>query len=263
VNQAAAAPGSIRGIASRWLRELGGEPTVILCGASALLVISHYQGATGYFRNVVGNRFDAHPAFVVLTYSWWFLCSFVLYLVLPLLLSYATRGSFTRRYGLGLGDWRAGLKVSALFLLVMLPAAWAASKWNVFHGQYPLAGPSAYTLNLGEGKSRVSLGLFALYELGYVLYFVGWEFFYRGWMLNGLLPKFGRAGALLIPIAPFAVMHVGKAEPEALGSIVAGLALGVLALRTRSFWYGFLVHACVAVWMDVLNAFPAVRQALQ
>jgi membrane protease YdiL (CAAX protease family) len=241
-----------------WLRELGSEPTVILCGASAFLVISHYQGGTGYFRNVVGNRFDNHPAFNVMSYWWWFASSFLLYLVMPLILAYATRGSFNRRYGFGLGDWRAGIKVSLLFLLVMLPAVWVVSKWKAFQGQYPLAGNSAFTLTLGPGKTETSLGLFAIYELGYVSYFVAWEFFFRGWMLNGLLPKFGRAGAILIPVAPFAVMHLGKAEPEALGSIVAGVALGVLALRTRSFWYGVLVHASVAVWMDLLSASPAL-----
>ena len=249
-------------LARTWLRELGDEPTVILCGASAFLVISHYQGSTGYFRNIVGNRLDNHPAFTVMSYGWWFFCSFLLYLLMPLLLSYATRGSFNRAYGLGLGDWRAGLKVSVLFLLVMLPAAWLASKWNVFKGQYPLAGTSAYTLSLGDGKTEVSLRLFLLYELGYVAYFVGWEFLFRGWMLNGLLPRFGRAGAILIPIAPFAVMHLGKAEPEALGSIVAGIALGVLALRTRSMWYGVFVHGAVAVWMDCLSASPALLPKL-
>jgi membrane protease YdiL (CAAX protease family) len=104
--------------------------------------------------------------------------------------------------------------------------------------------------------ATISWTLFLIYELGYFAYFVGWEFFFRGWMLNGLLPTFGRAGALLIPVAPFAVMHLGKAEVEALGSIVAGLALGLLALRTRSFWYGAAVHGIVAVFMDCL----AVRE---
>jgi len=106
------------------------------------------------------------------------------------------------------------------------------------------------------GKPYVSVKLFVLYEALYFLYFVGWEFLFRGWMLNGLLPTFGRAGALLIPMLPFAIMHLGKAELEALGSIVAGLALGVLALRTRSFWYGAALHGLIAVWMDVLSAWP-------
>ncbi|MBL8950131.1 MAG: CPBP family intramembrane metalloprotease [Myxococcaceae bacterium] len=249
-------------LARTWLRELADEPTVIMCGSSALLIVSHYQGGTGYFRNVVGNRFDGHPAYTVMSYWWWFGCALVLYLLMPLLLAYATRGSFTRKYGFGLGDWKAGMTVSLLFLVVMLPAAFIASKTKAFAGAYPLAGNSAYTLFLGNGKTETSLGLFAIYELGYVLYFVAWEFFYRGWMLNGLLPRFGRAGAILIPVAPFAIMHLGKAEPEALGSIIAGVALGVLALRTRSFWYGVFVHASVAVWMDVLSASPVLFPTL-
>jgi membrane protease YdiL (CAAX protease family) len=236
----------------RYARELGDEPTVIVCGASAVLVISHYQAATHYFGQLFPGRFQGHPAIHVLPYFWWFAASIVLYLVVPLALSFATRGSFTRKYGMGLGDVKAGLLLTALFLAVMLPVVYIASGTNAFKGQYPLAGQAAFTLHLPEGKTRVSLGLFALYELGYFLYFVAWEFLFRGWMLNGLLPRFGRAGALLIPIAPFAIMHLGKAELEALGSIAAGLALGVLALRTRSFWYGAFLHAIVAIWMDVL-----------
>jgi hypothetical protein len=32
------------------------------------------------------------------------------------------------------------------------------------------------------------------------------------------------------------------------------VALGVLALRTRSFWYGAVIHGTIAVWMDWLSA---------
>jgi hypothetical protein len=34
---------------------LGGEPTAILCGASAFLIVSHYQGSAGFFRTLFGN----------------------------------------------------------------------------------------------------------------------------------------------------------------------------------------------------------------
>jgi membrane protease YdiL (CAAX protease family) len=51
---------------------------------------------------------------------------------------------------------------------------------------------------------------------------------------------------------PFAVMHLGKAELETLGSIIAAIALGILSVRTRSFLYGALIHATVAIWMDWL-----------
>jgi membrane protease YdiL (CAAX protease family) len=237
-----------------FLRDLGNEATVVTCAASALLIVSHYQAGTGYFRIVFGAGYDNHPALGALTHLYWFGASFLLYLVMPLIVALATRGSFHRAYGLGLGDWRAGFAISALFLAVMLPATYVASKMKAFEGMYPLAGQAAFTLRPPGGPDVISWKLFLLYEFGYLLYFVAWEFFFRGWWLNAMLPKFGRAGALLMPVSAFAVMHFGKAELEAMGSIVAGIALGILALRTRSFWYGAALHGAVAVWMDWLSA---------
>ena len=38
--------------------------------------------------------------------------------------------------------------------------------------------------------------------------------------------------------------------PEAFASIVAGLALGYMSLRTRSIWLGAAIHVTVAISMD-------------
>ncbi|MFL5319366.1 MAG: CPBP family intramembrane glutamic endopeptidase [Myxococcaceae bacterium] len=240
-----------------WLRELGGEPTVLLAGAAAALVVSHYQGSVQFFRETFGSHFTDNPWNGALPYFWWFGSSLVLYMLLPIALSYGTKGTFVRRFGLGLGDWKAGVLISALFLVVMLPAVFVASKTKAFAGQYPLAGQPAFTAFAGiKGKESRSYELFLVYELLYFSYFIGWEFLYRGWLLNGLLPHFGRGGAILIQMVPFALMHLGKPEPEALGSIIAGLALGILALRTRSFWYGAVLHGSIAVAMDLLSSWP-------
>jgi membrane protease YdiL (CAAX protease family) len=225
---------------------------VVLCGASVVLVASHYQGATWYYRVFFGDHFDAHPASGALGHLWWFVTSVLLYFVVPLLLSVATRGSFHRLYGLRIGRWKTGLRLGGLFLLIMLPATYLGSRLEAFKGLYPLAGAAAYTLSQ-QGTSTTSIALFAIYEVGYLLYFVAWEFLFRGWILNAALRAWGRSAAILVPVAPFVVMHLGKAELEALGSIVAGIGLGILALRTRSFWYGALLHGIVAVWMDVLS----------
>ena len=227
--------GRLRAWLAPWLRELGGEPMVIVAGSCALLIISHYQGSTGFFRRTFGAQVASSPIAGALPYFWWFGTSVVLYLFAPLLLARVTGGAFTRRYGLGLGDWRAGLKLSLVFLAVMAPAVWIASGTKMFSGAYPLAGQHAYMMRVSpEGATRVmelNLWLFIAYEAAYFLYFVGWEFFFRGWMLNGLLPRFGRGGAILIQTVPFALMHLGKPEAEALGSIVAGIALAFIARR--------------------------------
>ncbi|MFZ5441456.1 MAG: CPBP family intramembrane glutamic endopeptidase [Myxococcota bacterium] len=240
---------------------LGGEPTVILCGASAFLIVSHYQGSAGFFRTLVGSSLDQHPWNAVFGHLWWFATSIALYLFMPLVLALATKGSFNERYGFQLGDWRAGLKITVLLLAIMLPATWVASKLDSFKGMYPLAGNAAYMVNLGGGKTELSWSVFLTYELGYLLYFVAWEFLFRGWMIHGLTPSWGRAPAILAQVVPFAVMHLGKAELEALGSIIAGVALGILSIRTRSFWYGALIHGVVALWMDWLSAKGALLGA--
>jgi hypothetical protein len=51
-----------------------------------------------------------------------------------------------------------------------------------------------------------------------------------------------------------AVLHdpLRKALPRVGGAIVAGIALGSLAMRTRSIYSGFLVHITVALLMDLL-----------
>jgi membrane protease YdiL (CAAX protease family) len=242
-----------------WFRDLGGEPALVLCAGMAFLVICHHQGSTDFFRMVTQNRWAKHPAGASFPFFWWFGMSWLMYFVAPLLSSWITGGSFTRSYGLGLGDWKVGLTGVGLLLAVMLPGAYLASTLKAFSGVYPLAGQGAFSLQIG-GFTQRSWALFTAYELAYASYFVAWEFFFRGWMLNALLPRFGRA-AVLIQTAPFALMHLGKPELEVLGSIPAGVALGLLALRTRSFWYGALLHALIAVWMDVLAALPYLLKA--
>jgi membrane protease YdiL (CAAX protease family) len=62
---------------------------------------------------------------------------------------------------------------------------------------------------------------------------------------------------------PYCMIHYGKPYLEAAGAVVAGVALGSLAMRTRSIYSGFLVHVTVALLMDLLslahrNAIPKV-----
>jgi membrane protease YdiL (CAAX protease family) len=102
-----------------------------------------------------------------------------------------------------------------------------------------------------DGGSSAHLWSFVLYESAYASYFIGWEFFHRGFLTIGLERVLGWYAVLVVAI-PFGILHVGKPMPEAYGAIVASIILGWLAIRTRSSWYGFAVHASIAVTMDVL-----------
>lgn len=140
--------------------------------------------------------------------------------------------------GLSLGDWRAGLKWSAIFLAAMVPVVIAASYSTTFADKYPLASSA------GD-----SLEAFAVYQVVMLLYFLGWEYFFRGYLLFSLHRHIG-AAAVFVQMIPFAVLHGSKPLPEALGSIFVGLVLGFFALRTRTFIYCAIVHFLVALAMD-------------
>ena len=53
-------------------------------------------------------------------------------------------------------------------------------------------------------------------------------------------------------IVPHCMIHYPKPLPETLGAILAGIALGTLAMRTRSIWGGVFIHVGVALTMDWL-----------
>lgn len=81
---------------------------------------------------------------------------------------------------------------------------------------------------------------------------IGWEFIWRGFMLFGLEKKFGYY-AVLIQMIPFVILHNGKPFLETLGAIPGGIALGLLALRTRSIYYCVAVHIGVMFSIDILS----------
>jgi membrane protease YdiL (CAAX protease family) len=91
---------------------------------------------------------------------------------------------------------------------------------------------------------------FLLWELLYMSQFVFLEFFFRGFMLNALRPAIG-ANAIWVMCVPYMMIHLPKLALEATGAILFGLFLGILALQSRSIWGGVLVHAGVALSMDL------------
>ena len=58
------------------------------------------------------------------------------------------------------------------------------------------------------------------------------------------------SGAIFAMCVPYCMIHYGKPYLEATGAVIAGIALGSLAMRTKSIYSGFLVHVSVALTMD-------------
>jgi membrane protease YdiL (CAAX protease family) len=131
--------------------------------------------------------------------------------------------------------------VYGLLLAGVLPAVWLSSLRSDFQFTYPF--------HAGVG---LDVRFFIAWEILYVLQFLALEYFFRGFLLFPLEKHLGRGNAIVIMIVPYAMIHFQKPFFEANAAVVAGLILGVMALKTRSVWGGVMLHGTVAVTMDVL-----------
>ncbi|MFO7675493.1 MAG: CPBP family intramembrane glutamic endopeptidase [bacterium] len=145
-------------------------------------------------------------------------------------------------FGLATGRPRRWLVDAGIAFAVILPlVAWSASR-PAFRQIYP----SFAVMREGTGWFVAGLGT-------RLIYMFAWEFLFRGLLLFGFERRAGPAAAIATSTLPFVIMHFGKPAAEIYGSAVAGIALGVIALRGRSFLPCWLLHFAAAASLDVLT----------
>lgn len=171
---------------------------------------------------------------------WWAAAAVLIYTVPPILVIRFVFGERLRDYGTKLRGAFVVWPLYAVSLAVMLPLVWFCSAEKRFQWTYPLCGaPPADDF----------WGNLLRWELLYGLQFVALEFFFRGFMVHGTKHRFGAYSPFVMTV-PYVMIHFAKPLPEALGSIIAGVVLGLLSLATRSIWLGVGLHLAVAWGMD-------------
>ncbi|MBL6975859.1 MAG: CPBP family intramembrane metalloprotease [Deltaproteobacteria bacterium] len=218
---------------------------LILLLAAVLPVLYVYNGSPEFYLGTVAPLLglDTHPLAEMHAQFYRFGAIFLLFGVIPVVLGFALLGEGPSRFGFVAGDWRLGLKVVAMALLVSAPFLYLSAGQGDFQAEYPMSKLAA------ADPLR-----FTLYEGAYLFYYIGWETLFRGYMLFGLKDRYGSFGAILFQCFPSILIHIGKPSGEIWGSVVAGLLLGAVALRTRSVFYGFVFHYAIGVLMDVFCA---------
>ena len=131
-------------------------------------------------------------------------------------------------------------------LLLLVPLVALASTQHDFLAVYPKAGQLAFL----DVYARPSWPWKALYEVCYGLDFLGIELFFRGLLVIGLVRYAG--GDAILPMAAFyCTIHFGKPMAECISAFSGGLALGVVAYRTRTIYGGLIVHLGLAWLMEL------------
>ena len=172
---------------------------------------------------------------------YWALNCQLWYLLLPLFwATLAARHSITE-LGLGLGRIRDHVQVYLVLAALLTPLLFLVSAQPAFLRVYPYFDPLPGAPLWPD---------FWRLELLYFAQFAAVEFFFRGFLVQGLRSTFGYA-SIYVSLLPYCMIHFGKPLPEVLAALVAGLVLGHLSLASRSIWPGVALHIFAAATMDL------------
>lgn len=177
------------------------------------------------------------------TRTWaYHICTALLFGFIPLVLARTAWKKPLVSFGVAIGDWKFGL-AAVVILLPVISAALLLPAANLHDMQavYPV-----------DHTASDSIGQFLSYAAGRVLlFYVAWEFFFRGFLLFGLRDTLGDTAALMIQVLPSALWHIGYPAGELYASIGGGVLFGWLALRTGSILWPLILHAGIGMVTDI------------
>jgi membrane protease YdiL (CAAX protease family) len=211
------------------------KPTLLLLGSAFILILHKYFGSMEFFL----TSFPQHNSTAAAIFM--FVSAFLLLGVIPVLIIKIFFKQTLKQYGLQLGRWKEGL---AMVLILFVPIC------------VILLIPSSQTAEMVHfypfDKSIVdSPSQFLLHELlRGIFFYSSWEFFFRGFLLFGLRPFVGNWISICIQTIPSCLWHIGMPTGEIFGSIAGGLLFGLMALRTQSIIWPFVLHVLIGVALD-------------
>ena len=174
---------------------------------------------------------------------YWAIGSALNYLLFPAIIIKYIFKERIRDYGFKWSKSNRILVLYAVMFVLVFILALVFSHTDAFQRKYPFYKSAAN-----------SWTEFLIWELSYAVQFFMLEFFFRGFILFTLARYLGSL-AVFVMTVPYVMLHFTKPLPEACGAIFAGIALGTLALRTKSIYGGVVLHVSIALSMDIFTLF--------
>jgi len=183
---------------------------------------------------------------VVLQRAWGFLFLGILSALIILLIF----GENLTRYGLGF-SFRAPLP---WWVFLILPVILAA-------GYFSASKPGNLALYPQIRIKYWTPGILALSAISWIIFLLGYEFLFRGFLLYASLEVMDPWAAIALNCSLYAFAHFYKGPGEAFGAIPLGILLCYLTLLTGNIWSALVVHSVMALtneWMSI-RANPEIR----
>jgi membrane protease YdiL (CAAX protease family) len=97
--------------------------------------------------------------------------------------------------------------------------------------------------------------LIVLNALTWALYLLGYEFFFRGFMLYMMTEYWPVWFSILINTVLYSLAHLHKNLQEVLGAIPFGIVLCLITLQTGNFYTAFILHCLLAISTDSFSIY--------
>lgn len=213
------------------------KPGIILLASAFIPALHRYIGSFEFAM----NNYPEASEFKASVYM--FASAFFLLGIIPLLLIKITFKESLSEYGLSFGNLKTGMKyILLIFPLIAVLLLYPSSGTREMLEFYPL--------DKAAGESGFS---FLRYEvIRIVLFYTAWEFFFRGFILFGLRKYMGDWLAICIQTVPSCLWHIGMPAGEIFASIFGGILFGLMAIKSKSILYPFILHVLIGFTLDLL-----------
>jgi membrane protease YdiL (CAAX protease family) len=187
-------------------------------------------GRTDDWIPVSGPRLGAPAAFLI---------TFVLLGIVSAALARPILARTPRSLGTGLGDVQVGGTLLLIGVALGVLIGYLSASSSSLAAVYPL-------------NHSVSLAVtsFVPHAFLYFLYYLGFEYHFRGFLLLGLVDRLGPWAANVLQAGLVTLVHVGKPGIELAAAFPASIVFGLITLRTGSIWYALIIHWVVGVSLD-------------
>lgn len=169
---------------------------------------------------------------------------FILFGIIPFLVFIRLPGFITSDTILTFGSSSHYWYIPFILLILVTVITFIFSKKKTMQAKYPQLRIKTWTVKY----SLISIS-------GWIIYILGYEFFFRGILLFVCFSAFGFWPSLLINILLYAIVHLDQGPWISLGAIPAGIIFCLLTLLTSSFFYAFLIHSYMAISNELFSVY--------
>jgi membrane protease YdiL (CAAX protease family) len=230
-------PSDLAAVWNRW-SPTGLKPAVALATSTLCLLTWWYFGSPAFFERRLAAAAASWP--VPVTSAQYCFLSAVLWLaVIPAAIVKLGFRESLASYGVQMGDrrWSSGAMIVLVPVFVLV--GYLSSRDPAIRAAYPL-----------DDQAGSSMAAFLTHAAAYLLFYVAWEFHFRGFLQFGLRESCGDSNAILIQCLASCLTHLGKPAAESYAALLGGLLWGFLALRSRSLLSGIAQHWALGISLD-------------